>query len=216
MEKRLSRRDVEFYNRRRWITETALRLFSEKGFQNVTMNEIAEQSEFAVATLYKYFPNKEELYRAIILEKTQEFYETLTQALKAVRGEIEGIKKFIETRIQFFDQNRKFVGLYVAEARGPNWNISPGLNKDLKKDWERILSVLARFFENGIKKGLFREYDPYLLAIGLDCMVLGFLFLEIDVPGRYEFDSDLIMKIFLEPVLKDGNQDIDSLENTDN
>jgi len=36
------------------------------------------------------------------------------------------------------------------------------------------------------------------------------------VPGRYEFDSDLIMKIFLEPVLKDGNQDIDSLENTDN
>ncbi len=52
----------------------ALKLFSEKGFHNVSMHEIAEKSEFAVGTLYKFFSNKEELYKALILEKAEKFH----------------------------------------------------------------------------------------------------------------------------------------------
>ncbi|GIH91763.1 TetR family transcriptional regulator [Planobispora siamensis] len=46
---------------RRRIAEVALRMFAERGFEAVTVNEIAEAAEVAKVTLFKYFPTKESL-----------------------------------------------------------------------------------------------------------------------------------------------------------
>src|SRR4051812_29720826 len=46
---------------RRLIAETARRLFSERGFEHVTIAEIAEAAEVAVQTVFNYFPTKEDL-----------------------------------------------------------------------------------------------------------------------------------------------------------
>ncbi|MGW3419386.1 TetR family transcriptional regulator [Streptomyces phaeochromogenes] len=46
---------------RQRIAATALRLFGERGFDAVTVNEIAEAAEVAKATLFAYFPTKESL-----------------------------------------------------------------------------------------------------------------------------------------------------------
>ncbi|MEU5214347.1 TetR family transcriptional regulator [Streptomyces sp. NPDC020742] len=46
---------------RRRIAATAWRLFAERGFEAVTVNEIAEAAEVAKATLFSYFPTKESL-----------------------------------------------------------------------------------------------------------------------------------------------------------
>jgi DNA-binding transcriptional regulator YbjK len=62
---KLSRKEREFFWRRQEILESALELFSEKGFHNITMHDIAKKSEFAVGTIYKFFSNKEELYKAL-------------------------------------------------------------------------------------------------------------------------------------------------------
>ncbi|MFJ4521860.1 TetR family transcriptional regulator [Streptomyces sp. NPDC088810] len=46
---------------RQRIAAVALRLFTERGFDTVTVNEIAEVAEVAKATLFAYFPTKEAL-----------------------------------------------------------------------------------------------------------------------------------------------------------
>ncbi|MGX1975324.1 TetR/AcrR family transcriptional regulator [Streptomyces kronopolitis] len=46
---------------RRRIAATAWRLFAERGFEAVTVNEIAEAAQVAKATLFSYFPTKESL-----------------------------------------------------------------------------------------------------------------------------------------------------------
>jgi AcrR family transcriptional regulator len=46
---------------RQRIAAVALRLFAERGFDLVTVNEIAEAAEVAKATLFTYFPTKESL-----------------------------------------------------------------------------------------------------------------------------------------------------------
>jgi AcrR family transcriptional regulator len=46
---------------RRLIAETARRLFSERGFERVTIAEIAEAADVAVQTVFNYFPTKEDL-----------------------------------------------------------------------------------------------------------------------------------------------------------
>jgi AcrR family transcriptional regulator len=47
---------------RRRIAETAHRLFGERGFDGVTVAEVARQAEVAEATLFNYFPTKEDLF----------------------------------------------------------------------------------------------------------------------------------------------------------
>ncbi|MFI8849905.1 TetR family transcriptional regulator [Streptomyces sp. NPDC053499] len=54
-------RDRKKEQTRQRIAAVALRLFSERGFDNVTVNEIAEAAEVAKATLFAYFPTKESL-----------------------------------------------------------------------------------------------------------------------------------------------------------
>ena len=46
---------------RQRIAAVALRLFAERGFDAVSVNEIAEAAEVAKATLFTYFPTKESL-----------------------------------------------------------------------------------------------------------------------------------------------------------
>jgi AcrR family transcriptional regulator len=49
---------------RRLIADTAWRLFADRGFEPVTVAEVARQAEVAVATVFNYFPTKEDLFYA--------------------------------------------------------------------------------------------------------------------------------------------------------
>jgi AcrR family transcriptional regulator len=46
---------------RQRIAAVALRMFAERGFDGVTVNEVAEAAEVAKVTLFAYFPTKESL-----------------------------------------------------------------------------------------------------------------------------------------------------------
>jgi AcrR family transcriptional regulator len=47
---------------RQLIAETAWRLFADRGFDRVTVAEVARQAQVAVATVFNYFPTKEDLF----------------------------------------------------------------------------------------------------------------------------------------------------------
>jgi AcrR family transcriptional regulator len=65
------------------IAETARRLFLEKGFEAVTVAEVAREAEVAEKTVFNYFPTKEDLFYG----RLEEFEEAL---LDAIRGRQPG------------------------------------------------------------------------------------------------------------------------------
>ena len=53
-------------DRRRQLLETALDLFSRKGFEGTTTKEIAAAAGVTEAIIFRHFPNKQALYTAVI------------------------------------------------------------------------------------------------------------------------------------------------------
>jgi AcrR family transcriptional regulator len=57
-------------SRREQILDGAMRLFARKGFRGTTTREIAKSLNISEALMFRYFPTKKALYRAIIQKKT--------------------------------------------------------------------------------------------------------------------------------------------------
>ena len=65
------RKEREKERRKQQILVAAKRVFSEKGFNKATMEDIAQEAELSPGTLYLYFKNKEELYASLSLRILQ-------------------------------------------------------------------------------------------------------------------------------------------------
>src|SRR3954451_18572882 len=63
---------------RRLIAETARRLFAERGFDAVTVAEVARAADVAEKTVFNYFPRKEDLFYA----NMEAFEERLLAAIR--------------------------------------------------------------------------------------------------------------------------------------
>ena len=203
-EETLSRREREKLWQRREMLTAAIKLFSEKGYHSVSMQEIAKKSEFAIGTLYKFFKNKEDLYKSIIMEQADIFHTALTEALEEEDDEIEKLRKYVQVKGAVFMDNVSVVRLYFAETRGASFNIKAGLDKDIRQDYEVILQKLAQVFAEGIQKNRFQKIaEPYHLAVSLDSLTNAFLHLWLEAPEQHPYpdDPDAIVNILCKGLL---------------
>jgi AcrR family transcriptional regulator len=63
--------------RRRRILDASTRLAAGGGFDAVQMREVAEESEVALGTLYRYFPSKIHLLVAVMQDQLGQLHDTL-------------------------------------------------------------------------------------------------------------------------------------------
>ncbi|MBW2144627.1 MAG: TetR/AcrR family transcriptional regulator [Deltaproteobacteria bacterium] len=200
MEKKtLTRREKEQLRHRQEMLEGALVLFSEKGYHNVSMQEIAREAEFAVGTLYKFFENKEKLYKALVLEQAEKFQTALDRAIKEPGEEIDKIRNYVRVKGEVFISNAPMMRLYFAEATGASFNVKAGFDSEIRVLYEETLQGLATVFKTGIKKKHFKNItEPYYLAVAIDSLSNAFLFLWMDDPKQhpYQENVDNILNIF--------------------
>ena len=78
--------------RRRAILDAARFVFEEQGFERATMSAISERLGGSKATLYGYFPSKEELFVACIEEEIE---AEASEVLDTVRG-ISDVREALE------------------------------------------------------------------------------------------------------------------------
>jgi TetR/AcrR family transcriptional regulator len=202
---KLPRREREKLRQRQEILATALDLFSQKGYHNVAMHEIAEKSEYAIGTLYKFFQNKEDLYKTLILERCDDFLEDCRQILEQPDDEVEKLRHYVRFRSQRFRDNLPFVRLFLAESRGVGFNLKAGLDDEVRTRYYEILQNLAAVFASGIENQRFKKIaDPYYLAVALDSVLDASLLLWLDAPERHPYpeNPDAILDIFFKGLME--------------
>ena len=152
-------------SRRQEIQKTALELFSEYGFNNVSMQQIAEASEFAVGTLYNFFESKEALFEELINTTGQTILSEFLEILNRSGNERDRLCAFINHQPKFLEKHYIVIKLYFTEIGAKSLKVSKIHDVN---DIHKILdSKIAEIIEQGIQKDIFRKVDPEITAKSL-------------------------------------------------
>ncbi|MDC7341315.1 TetR/AcrR family transcriptional regulator [Streptomyces lydicus] len=106
---------------RQKIADTALRLFLERGYDEVGIRDVAAEADVAVTTLFSHFASKE----ALVFEQDDNFEQRLTQAVTG-RAPHEPLIPALRHEIQ------ALVRHCTAESAAPIWRMidaSPALRE---------------------------------------------------------------------------------------
>lgn len=198
-ESSLSRRERERLAHRRLILDVALKFFTEFGYHRVSMHKIAKKAEFAIGTVYRFFPNKEELFRAMILEFTEKANAALLKSLEIPGDELAKILNFVQVKGEILAENESILKLYIGRTHGASMDLTACLNEDLRLLYEKVLVKLASVLEEGITAGRLKSLlDPYYLAVSLSSITSAFLLLRLRDPERHPYlEHSLTMVAFI-------------------
>lgn len=86
------------------LLEKARQLFAKSGFENTTMNDIAEASQRGRRTLYTYFSNKKEIYNAVIESELENLYVQLQEAVNKEHTATDKLMLFFVTRLEIIKE----------------------------------------------------------------------------------------------------------------
>ena len=160
------RKEREKERRRQQILVSAKRVFSEKGFNKATMEDIASDAELSPGTLYLYFKNKEELYASLSLRILQ----YLKIRVDHVNGEedLDSIQKLDALMDAMYDVYEFdpliIINLFHLQSSETLRYLSPRLMSEIKELSSKSLGGIAQIFEEGAKNNSFIERHPIALA----------------------------------------------------
>ncbi len=82
--------------RRDQIISAAISCFSEKGYYEASMDDIAKEANLSKGSLYWHFKSKRELFQSLVERWLQEFTDSLGTTLEQARTAGEKLRMMIE------------------------------------------------------------------------------------------------------------------------
>lgn len=143
------------------ICSAALQLFCKKGYENVTMDEIAKEAKVSHGLVYHYYEKKSDILDSLIQEGNKKISEFLNlEELNEAKGEkyFKYITNLVIRGLELGDEYAYYICLYI------NFKMSP-------TDYDNFSNVayyskFEKHFEEAQKEGLFAEGNPkdYILC----------------------------------------------------
>lgn len=102
------RKEKEKQFRRELIIDAAERVFFKNGFENTTMNDIANEAGFSKGTVYLNFKNRQDLHFAIVLRATSIIENLLKDSFKLIGTPDEQLEIMLQAYIHFTKKHVKY------------------------------------------------------------------------------------------------------------
>ena len=159
------RKKREKENRRKEILRAARKVFSNKGFNASTMEEIALQAELSPGTLYLYFKNKEELHTFLSIEILKYLADEIQKVLSQDLSVENKIERFQDVFIEVYDYDSNIlINLFHLQSGETLQNLSEDVLKQIKKYSALAHGAIIDVVKQGIDEGIFIDEHPVALA----------------------------------------------------
>ncbi len=150
--------------RRNLIINGALSVFKEKGIDGATMDHIANKAGFGTATLYYYFPRKEDVFSAIMIKGWKQLWNSCQRTIESEHSPKE---KFLNILNMIANHILKERNLYSFLFTAPQHSIH--FESEPWKEFQgKLYKTLENLLEEGMQLGEFPKINSHLLfkAIG--------------------------------------------------
>lgn len=160
---------------KKMILKKALELFSESGYDAVSVGEIARAVGIKAPSLYNHFPSKQAIFDAIVEETSKEFEKNTDEVAIHVQNSARDVTVFSE--ITEDDLVEKVHQIFNISLHDENialfrkmMTIEQFRSDELSKLYseryvERIVAYHAGIFKSLIAAGELKKEDPYTLAM---------------------------------------------------
>lgn len=157
-------------NKEEKILESAIALFSKKGFSATTTSEIAREAGVAEGTVFRYYKTKKHL----LIKVMSKLIEVMSEEIIANPvGEIfkknkdkddaDILKMLLMNRIEMFNNYWDIIQVIITEIQ---------FHEDIRESFFvnvifKVKDVLGGFIESGIAKGRFKNFDSIVVSRAL-------------------------------------------------
>jgi len=190
--------------RRKQITEAAWECFTEKGYHETTVRDIARRMKTSTGVIYSYFKGKDEILEAVnrcAQENTAQILDLAT-GKETAREAIAELFRFFAEEISDEDRRRNARGaiaLWAEALKRENY-------RQICTSQQRpVLEQLSRLINRGIANGEFevaidpRAFAGFILALLTGLQVQSVLFPGLDTPGYLKS----VQRLFLRNIWSD-------------
>ncbi len=193
---------------RKKILNTAIKIFSEKGFLATRISDISKEAGIAHGLLYYYFKDKEHILQAIFEENWKDLIKNINQVIEhntSVQERISAILSFI---FHLFYNHPDLFRVIVINLR-----YNPEGKKYIRGELlQEFLQPLYRLFTEGQNEGVFRKDIEPEVAIdflfgtvenSIRNILTGVSKFKLEIDDLYKI-KESILKIFYNGVLEES------------
>jgi len=151
---------------RRYIIDTAEKIFSRLGFDRTTMDIIAKEARKGKSTLYYYFKNKEDLFQAVVQKEANYVLSELIKIIDSGKDARSTLKQYARRR---FDLARQVYNYYHVIKNDDYYKYYPMIARFRRKHDEYEVQLIKQILLKGIAadelKITLEQVDPVAIAI---------------------------------------------------
>jgi AcrR family transcriptional regulator len=143
--------------RRTQILDSAIQCFSDKGYETTTVDDIVREAGISKGMVYTYFKSKEEIFLAIVNDRTNQFMHQLEESLHSRNTAWEKLRYVLErhshqplTR-EAKRWNAVYLEFFLSSSRDESRQTF------MHQRYQQYLKVLVDVINEGKKSGEFRD-----------------------------------------------------------
>ncbi len=112
-------------DKRALIIQAAARCFARFGYSKTTLDDIGRAVQLNKASLYYYFPGKDELFMAVVLAESADFQQRLSESIRTERDPAERIRCYLTERLRYYRQvlNLHQLSLDTLQTLEPRFDV---------------------------------------------------------------------------------------------
>ena len=171
----LSRKERERLAHRREILEAAERVFARDGYRGSTVEQIAQEAEFAVGTLYNFFKSKEELYEEVLASLVEQALALLRERVLSETDPVRAVEALVELRVAILDEHKGFARVVFQTPLAEHGDASLALPARCLTLIEEAQTAFTQVLEGGIAAGVFVDIGAAELAVCLQGILNAFI-----------------------------------------
>jgi len=160
--------------RRSQIMAAAMDAFSERGFHDTKISDIAQRLSMGHGTFYRYFRNKRDIFLAVVdhfIERIARVVEEeAPQATDSVKTYREQIRRIGFRLLDLFMEDPRMARIIFYQALG----VDPDLDEKLLAIKNLADLMVEAYLVNGVEKGFLKpDLDAVTISKAVNAMTLG-------------------------------------------